>query len=141
MLILRRILAVLAGLFTAMLVVILIETLSRRVYPPPPGIDLTDPAQLEAFFQGLSPGALGMILAAWTLGTLAGALVACRIGPDRPLIFASIIGAIMLVATMVNLAAIPHSDGFGIAAIALVTGAALLASRLSSTPRRRSRAV
>lgn len=141
MLVMRRILAVLAGLFTAMLVVFGVETLSRRLYPPPPGADLGDPAQLEAFVQGLPPPALGMILAAWTLGTLAGALVACRIAPDKPLIYASIIGAIMLVATLMNLAVIPHPDWFGIAAIALVTGAALLASRLSSSTGHRSRAV
>jgi hypothetical protein len=138
---LRKFLAVLAGLFTAVALVALIESLSNRIYPPPEGMDPRNAAQLEAFVQSLPVGALAMILAAWTLGTLAGALVACWIAREKPLVFASIIGALMLAATVLNLLSIPHPDWFSITAIVLVTGAALLASRLSSTTGRRSRSL
>ena len=138
---LRYIIAVLGGLFAAAAVVVLIEAASRRIYPPPEGMDFRDPAQLQAFMDTLPPGALAMILAAWALGTLAGALVACRIAREKPLVFASIIGAVMLAATIMNLAAIPHSDGFSIAAILLVAGAALLAGRIASATGRTSRSL
>jgi hypothetical protein len=138
---LRRILAVLVGLVVAFGTVALVEWFGHQVYPPPPDLDFTNAVMIKAYISTLPLGAFLFVLLAWFSGTLAGGMVACRIAQSNPVIFASIIGAMMLVATIANLMMIPHPTWFSITAIVLIAAGTLLAIRWSSISGVRTRAL
>jgi hypothetical protein len=137
---LRKISAVLLGLLVSFAIVMLVEWLGHQVYPPPPGLDFKNPVQVQQFTSNLPLGAFLFLLLGWFLGTLGGGLTACSVARDKPLVFASVIGAVMLAATIANLAMIPHPTWFSIAAIVVIGVGTLLASRWSSTTGSRTRA-
>ncbi|PTS84520.1 MULTISPECIES: hypothetical protein [unclassified Caulobacter] len=80
--ILKAVLAVLAAVLANVLIVTLSERGLTALFPPAPGLDLNDPAQLKAFAQSMPVGALATLLAGWSAGAfgsaLAGYLVARR---------------------------------------------------------------
>src|SRR6185503_3301009 len=70
--------SVAGGLFGACMatgVIILIEQISGRLYPPPPGLRYGDTEAMKAFMASLPTAAFLMVLLAWGLGTFAGAWV------------------------------------------------------------------
>lgn len=138
---LRKVSAVLLGVVVSVVVVMLVEMLGHRIYPPPPGLDFKDPAQLQQYTSNLPLGALLFVLLSWLAGTLLGGLTACYVAGEKPLVFASIIGTVMLAATIANLVIIPHPTWFSIAAISVIGMGTLLASRWSSTSSRATKAL
>lgn len=137
---LRKISAVFLGVVVAIATVMLIEWLGHQIYPPPPGVDFNDPEQVRKLTSNLPLGAFLMLLLGWLLGTFCGGLTACYVAREKPLVFASIIGTIMLVATITNLAMLPHPTWFSIAGIVVIGIGTLLASRCASTAGTRTRA-
>ena len=136
---LRKISAVLLGVVAAFCTVMLVEWLSHQVYPLPPGLDFKDPEQVRQFTSTLPLGAFLLILLGWLLGTISGGLAACFVAREKPVVFASIIGAVMLAATVANLIMIPHPTWFSIAGIIVIGLGTLLASRWSTTSGRVTR--
>ena len=128
----RKLLAILLGWALAFGLIALIEAAGHKVYPPPPDFDFTKPADVARYVQLMPLGAFGFVLAAWAVGTFCGALLACRIAGENPLMFASIIGAAVLAATAMNLLTIPHPTWFSITGVVLIMAAAFLAARISS---------
>jgi len=137
---LRKISAVLLGLLAAVATVMLIEWISHQIYPPPPGLDFNNAEQVRQHVSTLPPGAFIAILTGWLMGTLAGGVVACQIAREKPAVFASIIGTVMMVATIANLIMIPHPSWFSIAGIVVIAAGTVLAIRWSATTGRVSRA-
>jgi MFS family permease len=127
----RKIIAVLLGIITAFASVAGIESLGHTIYPPPIGLDMNDTEQMAEYMQLVPLGALLAVLAAWTIATLVGGVVAGKIADEKPLVFASIIGSLMMAASVSTLIMIPHPTWFSITAIVLIVLATLLASRLS----------
>lgn len=130
---LRKISAVLVGFLVAIGTVMLVEWLGHQVYPPPPGLDFKDPVSLQQYTSSLPLGAFLFVLLGWLMGTITGGLAACFVAREKPLVFASIIGAVMLAATIANLMMIPHPTWFSIAGIIVIAAGTLLAIRLSSS--------
>jgi hypothetical protein len=124
----RRIGAVLAGMVAAFIVVALVEYIGRLAYPPPGHLDYEDVEMMRSYVSSLPLGALFFVLAAWYLGTLAGARLACLIALDRPIFNALVVGAFLLAATLVNLFMIPHPLWFSIVAIVGIIAMAVLAA-------------
>ena len=123
----RSSLAVLVGAAVAFSLVAVIESLGQLVYPAPPGMDFSNPEQLRDYVRRVPLGALLIVLAAWVIATFTGGLVAARIAKARPVLFAGIVGALVLAATIANLLTLPHPAWFvvtGIAGILLATYAA-----------------
>ena len=129
----RKIMAVLLGIITAVACVTGIEALGHAIYPPPIDLDVGDTEQMAEYMQSVPLGALLSVLAAWTFATLIGGVVAGKISGEKPLVFATIIGAFMMAASVSTLIMIPHPTWFSITAIVLIILATLLASRLSRT--------
>ncbi len=77
----------------------------------------------------------------WLLGTLAGGMVACKIAREKPAVFACIIGAVMLAATIANLLLIPHPNWFSIAGIGMIVAGTLLAIRWATSTGSVSKAI
>jgi hypothetical protein len=129
---LRTILGILAGCVLAAVLVGAIETLGHLVYPPPAGIDLTDPAQLAAIMDRIPLAAKVWVVAAWMLGTFIAGLVAAMVSRRNwtPWVIAGLVtvGAVMTVLM------IPHPVWMKVAAVAgpLLAGwlAVLLARRI-----------
>jgi hypothetical protein len=66
----------------AVLVIMAMEMLGHHFYPPPSGLDVTDPANEAAFAQFVATMPFGgkvMVLLAWLAGTFVGALAAAKI--------------------------------------------------------------
>jgi pimeloyl-ACP methyl ester carboxylesterase len=104
----RRVLAVFAGLGVSIGVILGIEGVSSAIHRPPPGLDWTDVDQIRAFVGGLPLSAFLMVLAAWVLGTFAGASVALRVARERPALYACVIGCAVGAGAVLNLMRLPH---------------------------------
>ena len=129
----RKLLAVLLGWVVAFAVVALIEAAGHKVYPPPPDLDFTDSRAVAEYLQLMPLGALFFLLAAWTLAALIGGLTACRIAGEKPLLFATLVGSVVLAATIVNLVMLPHPAWVSISAVVGIVVATFLAARISSS--------
>ena len=111
---LKNIAAGIAGIIIAGLLVWLVEMLGHTVYPPPTDLSFADPDAMGAYIDTLPLGALLFVAAAWFIGTLGGTAAACKIGDAKPMIFAGVVGGLMLIGTLFNLVTIPHPLWFSI---------------------------
>ena len=134
----RAVFAVLVGLAVALALIFGIELIGHTIWPPPAELDATDPEALAAYVGTLPFGALAIVLVAWIAGAFAGATVAGRLGRVRSGRPALVVGALILAATVANLAAIPHPTWVataGLAGIVLATAAAVKGSRRHAAQR------
>lgn len=126
--IVRGIVAVVAGLVAAFAVVFVCEALGHMLYPPPPGLDISNPDDQKRMMEVIPTGAKVAVVIAWFLGTLAGSLVAVKIG-RRPL-YAWVIAGITILLSIVTTMMFPHPVWMIVAAVVLPVLAAVLAIRL-----------
>ena len=127
---LRLALAAVAGAVVAVGIISLIESVGHRVYPLPAGIDWSNAEQVRAYVDSLPVGALLFVLAGWVAGALVGGVVAAWIARPRAVLAAAIVGAIVLAASVANLAMIPHPTWFAVVGVAGVVLAAFVAGKL-----------
>jgi len=126
----RKILAVVAGLVTGFILAAIFETIGTFLYPPPPELDRNNVEQMSAYIQTLPIGAFLILLAAWTTATFGGGVVTWTIAKEKPMLFASIIGIILLAASIFNFVMIPHPTWFAISAVLGIILAAFLAGKV-----------
>ena len=122
----KNIAAGVAGVTVAVFVVWLVENIGHNVYPPPPDLNFTDKEAMRAYIDTLPLGAFLFVGGAWFVGTLAGTVTACRIGDAKPVIYAIVVGGLMLLASAANLIMIPHPAWFSITGVVGVIIAAWL---------------
>lgn len=123
---LKNIVAGIAGVLLAVLLVYIVEIIGHSVYPPPPDLDFSDTEAMRAYISALPLGAFLFVGGAWFVGTLGGTCAACAIGTARPVIFAVIVGGLMLAGAAMNLVMIPHPTWFSILGVAGIVVAAWL---------------
>lgn len=116
----RNIGAGVAGVVIAVLAVWLVQMIGHAVYPPPAGLDVNDMEAMKDYVAALPLGALLFVIASYFVGTLAGTCAACAIGTMLPRVFAILVGCLMLIATAMNVAMIPHPTWFIVVAIAAI---------------------
>lgn len=131
----RKILSILAGLLVAVFCVGILESLGHLVFPPPVGMDVSDPETIKTIMDDIPIGAKLSVLFAWTVGTFAGGAVATYIARAGRWPAWTIAGS-MLALVGVNLIWIPHPTWMVIAAILLTIGAGYAASRTAAIPSR-----
>ena len=110
----RRIAAVVAGLPGSVALIMAVQALGVRLYPPPPGTDFTDPAELAALTAQMPLGALLMVELSYAAGSLAGGALVGLVAPARtrgPLL---VVGGLLTLAGFANLAALPHPLWFAV---------------------------
>lgn len=115
---LRDVLGAIAGIALAVLTVMVFDWISHMVYPVPVDLDISSTAALADHMASAPPGALIIVVAGYFVATFDGTFIACWIGRAKPVIFAMVVGILMLVATVSNLIMIPHPMWFNIAAVA-----------------------
>ncbi len=138
---LRTLFALVSGFFAFGIVVTIVEAIDAFVvYPPPPGLDLRDPAQVNAFIAGMPASALALVVLGWCLGAFIGGGLAARLAERYRITCASAIGAIAVVGVIVNAQTIQHPMWVVAAGVALpiplAIGAALLVRRVWPAPGR-----
>jgi hypothetical protein len=125
----NRVLAVPAGLMAGWIVFIIVETITHRVYPPPPGFDPGNAEHLKAFVDGLPVAALLLLLLGCAVGAFAGGLVAARIHVPpsrRPGWF---VGGILTLGGILNLTMVPHPMWFTVVTILVFLPLALAGAK------------
>lgn len=128
---LRSILGVVAGLISAFVVISVVEMLGHVIYPPPAGIDFSDPESIRKVMGDLPFGSLVFVLMAWLIGTLVGTLIAGSIARKKERLFGSIVGGLLLVSGIANMVMIPHPVWFMIIGILVFPIAAYLGSGMA----------
>ena len=126
----KNIAAGIAGVVIAVALVWLIEMVGHSVYPPPPNLNFADADAMRAYTSTLPIGAFLFVGGAWFDGTLCGTFAACKIGTAKPIVFAGVVGGLMLIATASNLVLIPHPLWFSILGIVGIIVAAWLGMTL-----------
>lgn len=127
----RTVLGVLAGLLAMFVVITAVELLGARLYPPPAGLDLQDPAALATMVAQMPLGALAFVVLAWALGALAGGWVAARIGRPHPRIAAAIVGLAVVAGVLTMIVSIPHPLWMSALGVLLPVPLALTGARLA----------
>jgi len=129
----RKIAAVVLGIAVAIAIVAATEAIGHAVYPVPADLDVQDAVQFGNYLESLPFGAFLFVLAAWTLATLGGGLLACFISREKPFVYAAIVGGFMLAGTVANLIMIPHPLWFSIIAVISISIMTYLAGSIASS--------
>jgi hypothetical protein len=128
----RTILGMLVGVVLAIAVIAAVEMLGHRFWPPPVGLDPTDPANeaaFAAFIAALPFAAKLTVLLAWLLGTFIGALAAAKIARHQTA--AALLVALVVLSGVVGMIMkVPHPTWLSVAGLLLPIPIALLAVRL-----------
>ena len=127
----RKLLAIIAGVVVGGIVVALSESAGHSIYPPPADINVKDPADLQRLMEVMPVQAKILVVAAWFLGSFAGAWTAVRISGLSQTGW--IVGLIFALLSIMTVVSIPHPIWMTACAILLPFAAALLAIRLSKT--------
>ena len=131
----RSALVLLAGVIVAVIVVSLGDAVAGSIYSLPAGIDRSNPESMRQAVAGLPTAAFLLLLAGWVLAAAVGSYVAARLASHARAIHGLIVAVFVLVATVSNLAAIPHPAWLWPATIILIPAAGWLATRLVVRPR------
>ena len=129
----RKIAAVVIGTILAIVLIIVVESLSHVVYPPPTDIDMDDEEALKGYFSSVPAGALLFVAAAWMIGTFAGGMLATFIARESAVINCTIIGGLVLTGTVMNLISIPHPTWFAIASILAIIATTVVTSKVAAS--------
>lgn len=137
----RTLLAALAGLATAFATILLVEFAGQALYPPPPGIDPANTADMARLIGTLPMGALAMVVVAWVIGAFDGGFVAALLaGPARPRLAALGPGVMVTAGVVAMIVAMPaHPAWMAVAGLLLPVPAALAGGALASALRGHTR--
>ena len=125
----RSALVLLAGVVVAVLVVILADTLVGTLYPLPAGTDMNDEDSMRTAIAAMPRAAFLLLLAGWMVAAGAGAYLAARLATRSAVLHGMIVALFVLMATVANLAAIPHPPWLWLAII-LIPAAGWIGTRL-----------
>ena len=97
----RNVAAIVAGVIIAFATVLLIDKINHMIYPPPQGLDFTDPDAIRPYLATLPVGAFLLILASSVVAAFVGTMLACYIGTASP---ATLIGIVLSTLAAMRLA-------------------------------------
>ena len=127
----RNAAAIIAGIVIAFLTVMLVDMLNHTIYPPPAGLDFSNPEAIRPYLDTLPIVAFLLIMASSVVAAFVGTLVASYAGTIRPQNCAIIVGGMVFAATVANFIAIPHPMWLAIATLLGVVVSAWLAMQLA----------
>ena len=126
----RSALVLLAGVVLSVLVVVVFDTLVGTLYPLPPGTDMNDQESMRDAVAKMPGSAFVVLLSGWVAAAAAGAYLAARLATRNVTEHGMIVAGFVLLATVANLAAIPHPTWLWPGAIILIPAAGWVATRL-----------
>lgn len=111
----KKLWAILAGIAIAVIIVIISDIISHKIYPLPEGLDFTDTEQIAAYMRVVPAGALISVIIGQVLALFLGGLVVIKIAAEsKPLHIFSLIFILM---SVMNLVMIPHPIWFAITSL------------------------
>jgi len=131
---LRLILGVILGIIVGVVVIGAVEGVGHTIFPPPPGVNLTDPAQLATVMSKIPFQAKIAVLLAWFLGALFGASSGNLIAGRRAWA-GRIVALVILALSIFNMTTIPQPAWFAVSAVVAILLGAVLADRAFGKPR------
>jgi hypothetical protein len=132
------VLAILVGAIAAGVLITAVEAVSSAIFPLPPGLDLHDHEAMRQHIDRLPIGAFLFVLAAWAIGTFGGAWVAARLANRARLVHGLIVGALFLLAGVLNMLMIPHPVWMWVGGILVLAVGSYLGARLAASGRARA---
>lgn len=130
----RSALVLLGGVIAALFVVMLMDTLVSNIYSLPSGTDATNPEGLRQAVAALPVAAFLILVAGWVFAAAVGSYLAARLATHARAIHGMIVALFVLVATVANLAKIPHPFWLWPATIILIPAAGWAAAKLVTRP-------
>ena len=132
----RSALVLLAGVVASVLVVMLMDVIVGRIYPLTPDTDMRNPESMRQAIAALPAGAFMLLVVGWAIAAGVGAYVAARFATNAHAVHGLIVALFVLVATVSNLARIPHPVWMWPAAIILIPLAGWVAASLVARSKR-----
>jgi hypothetical protein len=126
----RSALVLLGGVVAAVVVVGLMDALAGSLYSLPAGTDTNDPESLRQAVATLPAQAFLILLAGWILAGGIGSYIAARLATHARATHGLIVAFFVLVATVGNLATIPHPLWMWPASIILIPAAGWAATKV-----------
>lgn len=127
----KRVLSIILGLVTAVVVIMLVEGIGHKMFPVSP-VDMNNPEALKAFMENLPTGAIAMVLVAWAVGSFAGGAIASLIDKVNAFRNSVVIGVVILILSIINLITIPSPIWMWAGAIILIIPSAVAGNRIIS---------
>ncbi len=128
--VLRHIGAAIAGLIAAFLVIFVSESISHRIFPPPPGMSMQDMAQVKAFVATLPLSVLLIVLAGHLIAAFAGTWIAAKISHSA--ITGFVVGALLLCGGIANAIMLPQPVWYSIASFVIYFSATWVGARMGA---------
>jgi hypothetical protein len=125
------VLGVLAGFVTMYVVIFGIESLGHAVYPPPPGIDPRNTADIGAWMAVAPMGALASLAIAWVAGAFAGGAVAAKVSRYWPRTAAIIVACVVVFGVVMMILEFPHPKWLAMIGLFLPLPSALIGAWLA----------
>jgi len=104
----KRILAIVAGILSAGIVLMALESLGHLIVPPPIGVNYNNPAELTAAMSKMPAISLWFVIIAWVIGNGIGCTVAYFMNPKGATVSISVVTILMLAGIAVNATNVPH---------------------------------
>jgi hypothetical protein len=128
----RAVAAAVCGVVAAFIVIGVVEGIGHAVYAPADPVDVSTPEAMAAFVRTLPLGAFLFVLGGYVAGTFAGGFVATLVARRHAMVFASLVGALILVASVANFMTIRHPVWFVAATVVGVPFTAWLTGRAAA---------
>ena len=129
----RAVGGVIAGLVTATILVLAIETAGLPLFPQPVGMDALDMESVRQHSAEIHPGSFIMVLIAWSAAAFAGPWVARRIAGNAPAWPSLTVALLFLALCLYNLMVVPTPGWMIAGAVILVPLATWLGLRTPLT--------
>src|SRR5437660_1771517 len=106
--IVKSVLGALLGVACGVVTIMALQAALHIAFPPPPGLNLNDPAAVRELAARMPTAAIVLALLSELAGGFVGALVAARFARHAPLVPGMIVGGFFLLGSILNMKLIPH---------------------------------
>ncbi|MCI5056009.1 MAG: hypothetical protein MRY83_07860 [Flavobacteriales bacterium] len=110
----KSIFAIVGGLVSASIGIMIVQGIGHYFYPIPEGIDPQDTEQLKAYIKTAPLGVFWFLILSFAVGSLIGGLVCSIIDRNNKFRNGFIVGFFLTIAGIVQLISIPHPFWFSI---------------------------
>lgn len=128
--VLRNIGFTVLSILVAVVVIMVVQQINLALFPLPEWVDVNNPEHLTQIMANLPLGALLMVELSYLLGSLAAGVVLAKTTKRHSLKLILVVGAVLTLAGMANLLAVPHPVWLAILTTVTYIPAVWFASRV-----------
>ena len=126
----RSVGAVIAGLIVALILIIVVEGISAVFHPFPPGVDPNNYELCKAHVAQYPHWLLGVVVVLWGMIALVCSWLATRLGTGRHSAHGRVVGFLLFLPMIVNVATLPYPIWFGLFNLIAIPMATILGTML-----------